>query len=269
MSLYLRYHPKTLDAVVGHDATVKIIKRILEKSDREAFWFSGPSGCGKTSLAQAIANAKCDDKRDIIQVEGTKCGVDVVDDIARHFQFSTWGASLWKACIVNEAHKITDRAVDAWLTLLDPDADGGFVKRRLVIFTSTESCDSDLFGNSTSPFARRCKSFNLKPDLQVFAEYAKHVADGEELNAGWGVEKFLAQVKHRKGSLGAILQDIEAGMFMEEPSCVCVDAKDRSLSHGKTSVLPVSSEVSSEPAGVGVGVSEFDAALDELIGGAA
>ena len=27
MSLYLRYHPKTLDAVVGHDATVTTMLR--------------------------------------------------------------------------------------------------------------------------------------------------------------------------------------------------------------------------------------------------
>ena len=144
MSLYLRYHPTSLSGVVGHAPVIQSLRRILNKSDREAFWFAGPSGCGKTTIAQALAAELCD-KRDVTQIAGTKCGVDTVEEIEQNFYYSTWGASGWKAVIVNEAHKITDRAVDAWLTLLDPDASGAFRHKRLVLFTST--------------FQKRCRIF--------------------------------------------------------------------------------------------------------------
>ena len=218
MSLYLDYHPKTLQGVVGHDALVKNLLRILSKSTFEAFWLSGVSGCGKTSVAQCLANHMCG-PMDVTQLAGTDCGVDAVEDVRRNFALSTWGPSGWKAIVINEAHKITDRAVDAWLCLLDPDQNGHLLRKRLVLFTSTEELGKDLFGASTGGLGRRCKSFTLKPDVDAFALYAKSVADGEELNGGhWPVESFVARVKHRKGSLGAVLQDIEAGVFMEAAS---------------------------------------------------
>ena len=216
MSLYLDYHPKALSGIVGHDALVKNLLRILQRSTFEAFWLSGPSGCGKTSLAQCLANHLCG-PIDVTQLAGTDCGVDAVEDVRRNFGLSTWGPSGWKAVVVNEAHKITDRAVDAWLCLLDPDQNGHLLRRRLVLFTSTEALGQDLFGASTGGLGRRCKSFVLKPDVDAFAQYAKNVADGEGLNAGaYPVESFAARVRHHKGSLGAVLQDIEAGVFMEE-----------------------------------------------------
>jgi hypothetical protein len=154
---------------------------------------------------------------DVTQLAGTDCGVDAVEDVRRNFGLSTWGPSGWKAIVVNEAHKITDRAVDAWLCLLDPDQNGHLLRKRLVLFTSTEELGKDLFGASTGGLGRRCKSFTLKPDVDAFAQYAKSIADGEHLNEGaWPVENFAARVRGHKGSLGAVLQDIDSGVFMEE-----------------------------------------------------
>jgi DNA polymerase III gamma/tau subunit len=56
--LYKTHRPTTFDEIVGQDATVAALVKMVEKKRvPHAILFSGPSGCGKTTLAYILSNA--------------------------------------------------------------------------------------------------------------------------------------------------------------------------------------------------------------------
>ena len=74
-----------------------------------------------------------------------------------------------------EAQAMTAKAIQAWLTVLDP-----VPARTIVIFTTTED-SADLFGQYDGPFRSRCKTiaFTNQGLAQVFAERARQIATAE------------------------------------------------------------------------------------------
>src|SRR5205807_2126407 len=104
-----------------------------EHWDRDAIWIEGESGVGKTTLANILADSVCDNDFDIEHVKGTDCTIEKVRWIFDTHSLVSFGESGWRVCIVDEAHNMTDRAVEAWLTVLEP-----LKRNRLYLFTSTE-----------------------------------------------------------------------------------------------------------------------------------
>ena len=103
------------------------------------------------------------------------------------------------------SHNLTPQAVQVFLTLLER-----LPEKRLIIFTTTENIESDLFGNFSSPFARRCKVFTftnqgLAPDM---AKRARTIAMAEGLD-GKPENAYLRLVQDCKNNFGMVLQRIE------------------------------------------------------------
>ena len=207
MQLYEKYRPKTLENFIGQPKITQALKRIMSRPDwdRDAFWIQGPSGTGKTSLAWIVALQVANDF-DITELDGDKCTVQAVRELEQNFTLSSMFGG-WKAVIVNEAHAMSNRAVQAWLTLLER-----LPKYRLVIFTTTETLQEDLFGNFSSPFSRRCKVFTFTNQglAQGFATKAQEIAQIEGMD-GKPPQAYLRLIQDCHNNMGAALQRIEQG----------------------------------------------------------
>lgn len=210
-ALYEKYRPLTVDAFIGQEKVKRQLSAIMGRDgwDRDALWIQGASGTGKTSLAEILARQVGAAELDTIELDGDKCSVDAVRDLERTLNLtSLWGK--WKVVIVNEAHAMTARAVQAWLTLLER-----LPKHRLVIFTTTESLEADLFGNFSGPFGRRCKVFSFTNQglAQAFAARAREIADAEGLN-GQPMARYVRMVQDCHNNMGRVLQRIEMAEMM-------------------------------------------------------
>lgn len=204
--LFEQYRPASWDTFAGHARQVASVRRVLETLDSGAFWIDGPSGVGKTSLAYVIAHELGCDKFAVTELDGDRCSVDAVrtiaDTIHQHSLFSPW-----QAWIVNEAHAMTGRAVQAWLTLLER-----LPSRRLICFTTTEQAEQDLFGTLTRPLLSRCLHVSLTTRglAEAYAPVLRSIANLEGLD-GQPVAYYQAAIERERGNLRSVLSKLEMG----------------------------------------------------------
>ncbi len=216
--LYAKYRPATWADFVGQYKAAKRVRRIIERQDfdRGAFWIeaagSNNSGIGKTSLAWIIARQLADDFF-ITELDGGRCDKRAVEDMERASRLSVWSADKpFRVWVTNEAHSMTQGAVDALLTFLE-----ALPRHCVVIFTTTRRVDANLFGDHDSgPFASRCHRITLTNQglAQVFAERAKRIAEAEGLD-GRPVEAYVKLVKSCNNNMRSVLQCIEAGDMLD------------------------------------------------------
>ena len=216
-----KYRPRRLSQIIGQEKTTSRLEAMLRRGalGGSAVWIEGPSGTGKTSIAQCLARALGagpDNAVRYSELDGDKCRAEIVRDLdaaalevnraVRSFGHVEQ-AHVW---VVNEAHAMTARAVQAWLTLLD----GRLPAAWTVVFTTTESRE-DLFGNFAGPFASRVVAFRLTSQglSERFARFARAVAVREGLD-GRDLTAYARLVKDEKNNLRAVLQRIDSGAMM-------------------------------------------------------
>lgn len=209
MQLIEKHRPSRLAGVVGQRATVSGLTTLLERGfNGGALAFLGQSGTGKTTTARAFCAEIGVSRDDLIECGGADCHVDFVRDLKNTFNLSTWGESGWKACIVDESHCMSPRAVQAWLPYLE-----SLPAKRVVIFTSTEPFETDIFGNFAAPLASRCKVFTLELDQEAAAEHLAGIANDEGLN-GQPIASYEKLLASCGGNIRAALQQIECGKML-------------------------------------------------------
>ncbi len=217
--LYQKYRPVMWADFVGQGKAAKRVRRIIERKDfdRGVFWIeaagSNNSGIGKTSLAWIIARQLADDFF-ITELDGGRCDKRAVEDMERASRLSVWNTDKpFRVWVTNEAHSMTQGAVDTLLTFLE-----ALPRHCVVIFTTTRRVDANLFGDQDSgPFASRCHRITLTNQglAQAFAERAKRIAEAEGLD-GRPVEAYVKLVKSCNNNMRSVLQRIEAGDMLDE-----------------------------------------------------
>ena len=222
MQLTEKYRPKRLEQVIGQDKAIGTIRRVLERSgfDRGALWLEGPTGTGKTSMAYAVAYHLHNQERRradretmpswaITQLDGAQCSIDQVRALEAQTQAAGLFAAQWRVWVIDEAHSMTAKAVQAWLTLLER-----LPARWVIIFTTTES-SADLFGNFTQPLLDRTITISLtKQGLSPkFARLARKIATREGQN-GQEASAYQRLAQDSHNSMRAMLQAVERGDMM-------------------------------------------------------
>lgn len=121
MELYKKYRPKSLKRIIGQDSAVSVLKSMI-KNDKipHAILFSGPSGCGKTTLARILKRTlECSDA-DFSEINCADFrGIEMVRDIRRRMNQSPIGGGSTKVYLIDECHKLSNDAQNAFLKLLE------------------------------------------------------------------------------------------------------------------------------------------------------
>lgn len=153
MDYHIKYRPKTLDEVIGHEEVVKSLKALfLKNAVPKSFLFSGPSGTGKSTLARIIAKSLNCDTHNIMEMDAAvNTGVDDMRQFCENLKIPAFGSSLLKVAILEESHMLSKAAWNSLLLLVEePPAHLYF------IFCTTEP------SKVIDTIKTRCHWYNLK-----------------------------------------------------------------------------------------------------------
>lgn len=210
MPLFEDYRPKTWAEFIGNakalDRARLIADRAYKTGKAFALWIDGPSGTGKTTLAHLVARElKADACMDVIELDGPDCDGRAVSDLRDRLNLKSWGGG-YRVVIINEAHNMSPKGVQLWLTLLEK-----LPPKTAVCFTTTEGRGKDdLFGAFDGPLKSRCVPLSLTNQglSEDFARRAQEIAEREGLG-GADPAAYARLVKTHKNNMRAVLSAIE------------------------------------------------------------
>lgn len=184
-AFHLKYRPKNLDRIVGHENAVTQLKGIIaSKKTPSALLFTGPSSAGKTTLARAFAASlngleSIEGQMDYMEINAAD--TRTIDDMRTLIQTAALRPMSLKRRIIllDEAQSLLSlpASVAALLKPLEQPA-----KSTVWILSSMEP---DKFASTQGgrALANRCVQFNLDyPTDQDLRKQAVRIIKGEKMS---------------------------------------------------------------------------------------
>jgi DNA polymerase-3 subunit gamma/tau len=204
-SLYRKWRSRSFDDLVGQPHVVRTLRNGVRQGRlAHAYLFTGPRGTGKTSMARILAKAvncqnpdngnpcnQCEMCRDanegramdVIEIDAaSNTSVENVRDLRERVAYAA-GEGQYKVYIVDEVHRLSGAAFDAFLkTLEEPPPHVIFV------FASTEP------HKVPATITSRCQRFDFRriPADEAFARL-RYVAGQEELSVSDAALRLIVQ----------------------------------------------------------------------------
>jgi len=122
MSLYNDIRPVSFSDVIGNEAIIKSLQKIVKFSPDKrphTFLFCGPSGCGKTTLARILAKEfNCSDiDFSELNVANTR-GIDTIREVISQAHVSPMSGKC-RIFLFDEAHQLTKDAQNGLLKVIE------------------------------------------------------------------------------------------------------------------------------------------------------
>lgn len=130
-SLYRKYRPRSLGAVVGQESVTKLLANSLKNGHiAQSYLLTGPHGVGKTSVARILAHeinkldySTEDNNLDIIEIDAaSNNGVEDIRNLRERVHFAPAHAAK-KVYIIDEVHMLSKSAFNALLKTLEEPPD--------------------------------------------------------------------------------------------------------------------------------------------------
>lgn len=156
--LHDKYRPKRFVDVFGQEHLIPKLEEAIKARSSHAFLFSGPAGCGKTTLARICARELGCKDIDIRETDGaTDSGVDEMRTLQNAMRYRPISGPA-RACIIDEAHRISKQAFDSLLKVMEEPPEHLFwflcttapeklqktIKSRCMPFTVKSLSDDDM-----------------------------------------------------------------------------------------------------------------------------
>lgn len=181
MGLDTKYRPTTFSDVLGQDAVIDVLRRLLSEGRvyEQSYVFAGPSGSGKTTIGRILARAMlCDNLRD----DGEPCnecescreilkrgqshafsemdaannsGKADVERLLESLDYHTLGGSSRRIYLLDEAHALSSSAMDALLKPMEDTLPDSQDRRLTCMLCTTEP------ENLRSTIRGRCMNFRI------------------------------------------------------------------------------------------------------------
>lgn len=169
--LHIKYRPAALEEVVGQDATVNSLRKVLASTVRpHSYLFTGPSGVGKTTLARIVAHEMgCNE---VIEVDAaTNTGIDAMRKLTESLYYNPMkGGS--RMVILDEAHALTKQAWQSLLKIIEEPPQHAYFA-----FCTTE------IDKVPKTVVTRCFSYTLQSvSMRILSEHLLRVAEEEGLD---------------------------------------------------------------------------------------
>ena len=175
MSFHTTYRPTKFEEVIGQDAVVRSLKKVVKDARNHAFIFTGPSGTGKTTLSRILAAEFAGNMRSAVNLEevdgASKSGADDARELVTRTLYRAIGGSAVKFIIIDEAHRLS---AAAWTILLKPVEEPP--AHVYYAFCTTE------VSKIPKAIMTRCLRYDLKPvKEELLLDLLVRVVDSEKL----------------------------------------------------------------------------------------
>jgi DNA polymerase-3 subunit gamma/tau len=187
---YKRFRPATLKGIVGQEAAVATLQKFIDKDTiPHSILFTGPSGCGKTTLARVLRAPLDVGEMDFFEKNCADFrSIDDIREIRRNCGFNpiSGSARMW---IIDEVHKLTNDAQNAFLKLLEDTPDHVYFvlcttdPRKLIKTIHTRCTEIKLAGLPPKAVERILQRVIDKEQLVVDPEVIQEIVEVSEGSA--------------------------------------------------------------------------------------
>ena len=198
MALYQKYRPQTFNDMIGNEAEIESLEKMIQSSNRpHVFLFSGETGCGKTTAARICAQLVGAGELSITEINSSNNrGIDTARQIIEQMQMMPIDGTA-QVYIIDEVHKATTDWQNAMLKPTEDTPD------HVYFFLCTTDPQKLL-----PTLKKRCQviTFNPIPE-DLLQRLIKRVARKEAIEITPELSELIA--KKSEGSARVSLQILE------------------------------------------------------------
>jgi DNA polymerase-3 subunit gamma/tau len=207
MELYKKYRPQSLDEMIGNEAVISSLKKMISANNLpHTILFSGASGCVKTTLARILAKelgCKDNDVTELNMSHKELRGIDGANEITSSLGFKSLSGNN-RVLILDEVDQMTS---DAQKLMKKPLEDSPSHVWFFLCTTKPEKVIRDIITRSTQLEVEQI-------DKRKLASYIRQIAEKEEKQLSTSISLKLAE--KAEGSVRKAMVFLEQVLEVDE-----------------------------------------------------